>query len=580
MFPESLWQQYWQTTWGWDLPEVPCVGVNYMPLNHMAGRGNILRSMISGGVTTFVHATDMSTLFEDIRLARPTSLFLVPRAASMIHQHFQTEVVRRGAAEEQVMAEMRRSFLGDRLVYVVTGTAPTAPEVASFLERCFEVPVIDGYGSTEAGAITIENRIARDNVIAYDLVDVPELGYREADKPYPRGELRVKVRRAIPGYYQNPEATAVLFDAEGYLRTGDMVEERGPDEVVWIDRKKNVLKLSQGEFVSTSRLEELFSAGSPFIRQVYVHGSSLYAYLLAVVVPTGGADKALLRREIDRIAAQEGLKGYEIPRDFLIADEPFTRENGLLTESNKPSRPRLRARYGDRLEALFVAIERAQLEALYALHRERGEDRPAEEKIARALCVTLGLPGLEPGQEDLGLVQLGGDSLGAVRLAGLIEDLTGVPVPVGLVLDPSSSVRSLARYVEERRRGDAGGARRPTFAEVHGAGAETVKAEDLRVERFLDAGDLGREGARRAAAAGAGRPAHGRERLPRALPAPGPARARPASGRQGGRDRAGVQRPGGARAARGRLRGRRSDALGALRVAGRGGAARGARGRF
>ncbi len=328
MFPESIWAQYWQAIWPWDIPEVPYVGVNYMPLNHMAGRGGIVRSIISGGVTTFVHAPDMSTLFEDIRLARPTSLFLVPRAANMIHQHFQTEVVRRGASEDQVMAEMRRSFLGDRLVYVVTGTAPTAPEVASFLERCFEVPVIDGYGSTEAGAITIENRIARDNVIAYDLVDVPELGYTKRDEPHPRGELRVKVRRAIPGYYQNPGATAVLFDDEGYLRTGDIVEEVGPDEVVWIDRQKNVLKLSQGEFVSTSRLEELFSANSPYIRQVYVHGSSLQSYLLAVVVPTGGADKALLRRELDRIAAQEGLKGYEIPRDFLIANSPSPARTG------------------------------------------------------------------------------------------------------------------------------------------------------------------------------------------------------------------------------------------------------------
>src|SRR6185437_15893335 len=183
MFPESLWLPYWKTVWGWDLPDVPHVGVNYMPLNHMAGRGSIIRSMTVGGVTTFVHAPDMSTLFEDIRLARPTSLFLVPRAANMIHQHFQTEVVRRGASEEQVMAEMRRSFLGDRLVYVVTGTAPTAPEVATFLERCFEIAIIDGYGSTEAGALTIENRIARDNVIAYDLVDVPELGYTNDDKP-------------------------------------------------------------------------------------------------------------------------------------------------------------------------------------------------------------------------------------------------------------------------------------------------------------------------------------------------------------------------------------------------------------
>src|SRR5262249_38159214 len=162
-------------------------------------------------------------------------------------------------------------------------------------------------------------------------VDVPELGYTTRDRPHPRGELLVKTKRMIRGYYKNPDATRALFDGEGYLQTGDIVEQRGPDEIHWIDRRKNVLKLAQGEFVGVSQLEELFAAGSPYIRQVFLYATSLWSYLLGVVVPEGTTDKALIRDEIHRIAAREGLRSYEIPRDFIIETVPFTRESGLLT---------------------------------------------------------------------------------------------------------------------------------------------------------------------------------------------------------------------------------------------------------
>lgn len=489
MFPESIWGPYFHSPWHRNVPPVPSVSVSYMPQNHMAGRGGVMRSLMAGGLMSFVLASDMSTLFEDIRIARPTWLFLVPRAANMIYQHFQTEVVRRRASEGEVMEAMRRSFLGDRLVYLVTGSAPTAPEVLSFLERTFEVPVYDGYGSTEAGAITFEDHIATDNVTAWKIVDVPELGYLSADTPYPRGELCIKTKLAIPGYYKNPEATRELYDAEGFQRTGDIVEQHGPDEVVWIDRRKNVIKLAQGEFVSISRLEETLGAGSPLFRQVYLYGSSLRAYLLAVIVPQGAADKAQLRGELNRIAAREGLRGYEIPRDFIVETEPFTQDNGLLTESNKPARARLRARYGERLEGLYEAIERGQIEELYALGQAESRDRSVEEKIARALAVTLGLPAGEVVEPSQGFLSLGGDSLGAVRLAALIEDVCGVAVPVALVLDPTSSVRSLARYVEERLAGKAP-PRQVTFEQIHGHGAEVVRAADLRVAGFLTPDEL------------------------------------------------------------------------------------------
>ncbi|HTQ44395.1 MAG TPA: AMP-binding protein, partial [Polyangiaceae bacterium] len=491
MFPERVWTLYWQRTWDNLLADFPWVTVCFMPLNHMMGQLVLIDSLTRGGLASFVSSADMSTLFDDIRIARPTILWTVPRVANVIYQRFQTEVLRRKApgrdAEAEVMEEMRRSFLGDRLMALTTGSAPTAPAVTSFLASCFDVPVIDGYGSTELGGVTADGRINRENVTAYELADVPELGYRKTDQPYPRGELRVKTRRMVPGYYRNPEATREIFDEAGFFCTGDVVEQRGPGQFVWIDRKKNVLKLAQGEFVSVSRLEELFVAGSPFIGQMFLHGTSLWSYLLAVVVPAGDADKALVRREIDRIAAREGLRGFEIPRDFVLETVPFTRENGLLTDSSKPARPKLRARYGERLEELHAEIERRQLEQLQALESAPGV--PAAERVARAFAVTLGLTEDEVRAADQSFQKLGGDSLGAVELVTRIRELCGVDLPVALVLDPTTSVRALMRAVDERLSTETS-SRRVSFAAVHGAGATTIRAEDLRIDRFIPSSEL------------------------------------------------------------------------------------------
>ncbi len=154
---------------------------------------------------------------------------------------------------------------------------------------------MDGYGSTEAGIVLFDGEIRRPPVLDYKLVDVPDLGYFATDRPHPRGELLVKSGNMFPGYYKRPEATAEVFDDDGYYRTGDVFAETSPDQLVYVDRRNNVLKLSQGEFVTVSKLEAAFG-DSPLVRQIYVYGNSARPYLLAVVVPTEDALATLRRR--------------------------------------------------------------------------------------------------------------------------------------------------------------------------------------------------------------------------------------------------------------------------------------------
>ena len=100
----------------------------------------------------------------------------------------------------------------------------------------------------------------------------------------------------MPGYYKRPEVTAEVFDADGYYRTGDVMAEIEPDRLEYVDRSKNVLKLSQGEFVAVANLEAVF-AGAPLVRQIFVYGNSERPSLLAVIVPTPDALRAIRGRQ-------------------------------------------------------------------------------------------------------------------------------------------------------------------------------------------------------------------------------------------------------------------------------------------
>ena len=190
----------------------------------------------------------------------------------------------RAAVEAEVLDEQRQYLLGGRFIFAMTGSAPTSPELKTWVESLLEMHLLDGYGSTEAGMVLFDGEVQRPPVIDYKLADVPDLGYFATDRPYPRGELLLKTENMFPGYYKRPEVTADVFDEDGYYRTGDVVAEVAPDRLVYVDRRNNVLKLAQGEFVTVAKLEAVFG-NSPLVRQIYVYGNSAHPYLLAVVVP-------------------------------------------------------------------------------------------------------------------------------------------------------------------------------------------------------------------------------------------------------------------------------------------------------
>jgi fatty acid CoA ligase FadD9 len=497
MYPESIVVNTWLNE-----SRIPAITLSFMPMSHIVGSSYLMLALANGGTSYCAPKSDLSTLFEDLSLARPTMISLVPRVCELLQHHFLGEVDRRIAngeasdvAENDVKREMRERILGGRLLLVGCGSASLAPETHAFVESMLRMKIPIGYSGTELTGRTVllDGKIQRPPVIAYKLVDVPELGYFGTDKPFPRGELLVKSERFMGGYYKRPELTAERFDEEGFYRTGDIMAELGPDQLMYLDRRNNVVKLSQGEFVATSRLEVLY-AQSPIIQQIYVYGNSERAFLLAVVVPAqelatqldaagGGTEqlKSAIRRSLQRIAAEQQLKGYEIPRDFLIETIPFSLQNGLLSELGKFQRPKLQERYGGRLEQLYAKLAQDQQNELRSL-RAGGADQPVLETVSRAVQAALGVSRAEVCS-DSRFSELGGDSLSALTFSILLAEIFGIEVPVGVIVGPTGTVQHLANYIEAER---SSGAKRPSFATVHLLGASKVYASELTLDKFID----------------------------------------------------------------------------------------------
>ena len=503
MYTDRLMANCWR---GWFSPDwdrdgtLPAITLSFMPISHVMGRVILYSTLGAGGTAYFAARSDLSTLLEDLALVRPTKLDLVPRIWEMLFQEVQSEVDHRWtvgdreAIELQVMAEQREKLIGGRQFSAMTGSAPISHELRSWVEEFLDIHLTEGYGSTEDGVVFVDGRVQRPPVIDYKLVDVPDLGYFATDRPYPRGELWVKTTDVIPGYYKRPEVTAELFDAEGWYHTGDVMAEVGPDQLAYVDRRNNVLKLSQGEFVTVSKLEAAYG-GHPSVRQIFVYGNSARSYLLAVIVPTddalasvGGdaaAVKPLLADALQSIAREVGLQSYEIPRDSIVETTPFTLQNGLLTGIRKLARPKLREHYGPALEQLYSDLADGQAAVLGSLRKD-GANRPTAETVSRAAGALLGAASADVAP-DAAFTDLGGDSLSALTFANLLREIFDVDVPVGVIVSPASDLTSIAAYIDAQR---AGGTKRPTYDTVHGRDATEVHARDLTLDKFLDEATL------------------------------------------------------------------------------------------
>ncbi|MBA0606140.1 hypothetical protein Godav_018651 [Gossypium davidsonii] len=308
------------------------VYISYLPLAHIYERAYQVALLYSGVAVGFYQGDNMK-LMDDLVALQPTIFCSVPRLYNRIYAGIVNAVKFSGPLKERLFNAAYNSKkhaimngkspsplwdklvfnkikakLGGRIRFLSSGASPLSPDVLDFLKICFGCRVVEGYGMTETSCV-ISSMEEGDNLSGHvgspnpaceiKLVDVPEMNYTSDDQPYPRGEICVRGPIVFQGYYKDEVQTREVLDEDGWLHTGDIGLWLSGGRLKIIDRKKNIFKLAQGEYIAPEKIENVY-AKCKFIAQCFIYGDSLNSSLVAIV----SVDHDVLKAW----AASEGIK--------------------------------------------------------------------------------------------------------------------------------------------------------------------------------------------------------------------------------------------------------------------------------
>lgn len=410
------------------------VTISYLPLAHIYGRLLEHTVLWTGSRIGYFHGNPLE-LVDDLKLLRPTTFASVPRLYNRFGGAIKAQTVEqpgfKGALSRHIVKtklananpnpktpgaspatptfkhafydrlwgrKVAGAFGLDRVTTMVSGAAPLDPSLQAFLRVVFSSRTMQGYGLTETYAIALVQPVDDFTVSSVGgvvpsqeacLLSVPDMDYTVDDKPYPRGELLLRGKAVFNGYYKNEEETAKSFTEDGWFKTGDIcsVDEFGRFAI--IDRRKNVLKLAQGEYLSPERIEGVYLSSLTYLAQAFVYGDSVQTFLVAIfgvqpdtfavfaskilgreISPTdlvaikAAADdpkiKAAVLKDLDKVGRKKKFAGYERVRNIQLTLEPFTIDNELLTPTLKLKRPVAAKRYRDVLDGLYAEALEAE----------------------------------------------------------------------------------------------------------------------------------------------------------------------------------------------------------------------------
>ncbi|XP_013921370.1 PREDICTED: long-chain-fatty-acid--CoA ligase 4 [Thamnophis sirtalis] len=280
-----------------------------------------------------------------------------------------------------------KALLGGNVRMMLSGGAPLSSQTQRFMNICFCCPVGQGYGLTEtcgAGTITEVTDYSTGRVGAplicceIKLRDWQEGGYTTRDLPHPRGEIIIGGPNVSMGYFRNDEKTAEDFivDDKGqrWFCTGDIGEFHSDGCLQIIDRKKDLVKLQAGEYVSLGKVEAALK-NCPLIDNICAYAKSNQSYVISFVVPNQKKLMALAEqrgmtdswvnicnnpimesevlKEIKNTANKMKLERFEVPIKVRLSPEPWTPETGLVTDAFKLKRKELKNHYLNDIERMY-----------------------------------------------------------------------------------------------------------------------------------------------------------------------------------------------------------------------------------
>ncbi|KAL0973373.1 hypothetical protein UPYG_G00202590 [Umbra pygmaea] len=392
--------------------------IGYLPLAHVLELSAELVCVAHGcriGYSSPQTLADQSTKIKrgskgDTSVLQPTLMAAVPEIMDRIYKNVMTKMEEMGRFQrtlftlaynykleqlskghstplcDKLVFKKVRTLLGGKIRLLLSGGAPLSATTQRFMNVCFCCPVGQGYGLTETcGAGTISEmwdystgRVGGPLVCSeIKLKDWVEGGYRSTDTPNPRGEILIGGPNVTMGYYKNKANNQDFFvddSGQRWFCTGDIGEVHCDGCLKIIDRKKDLVKLQAGEYVSLGKVEAVMKNCS-LIDNICAYANSDETYVIGFVVPNQKhllslADQYGIRGSLEDLcnnaamvdvvlnviteaALSAQLERFEIPRKIHLSPDPWTPETGLVTDAFKLKRQQLKSKYQDDIERMY-----------------------------------------------------------------------------------------------------------------------------------------------------------------------------------------------------------------------------------
>jgi len=398
------------------------VYIGYLPLAHileLIAENMMVVFGVSIGYSSPNTLTDKSTMIKkgeqgDASVLKPTFMACVPLILDRIYKGIHENVRKKGDFTEKLfeycvrykMAAAQRGestpimdrllfravrkLIGGRVRVILTGGAPLSPETHDYIRICMGCPVLQGYGLTETGACATLMQMEENSVgcvgppaqgINIRLVNWEEGNYRVTDKPRPRGEILIGGGNITAGYYKMPEKTSEDFldDNTGrrWFKSGDIGQMEPDGTLRIIDRKKDLVKLQFGEYVSLGKVESVLKNCS-LVENVCIYGDSKRSFVVALVCPDRAAftrlatqrgksgtieelveDRDLvgsLLRELVNTGKAGKLQKFEIPGAVHVCLDAWTPDSGLVTAAFKLKRRPIQDFYQQHIDRMYGVV--------------------------------------------------------------------------------------------------------------------------------------------------------------------------------------------------------------------------------
>ncbi|KAK9466148.1 eukaryotic long-chain fatty acid CoA synthetase (LC-FACS) [Lipomyces arxii] len=373
--------------------------LTYLPLAHILEFVFELSCLFWGGTLGYgtvktISDASVRNCRGDIAEFRPTVMVGVPAVWEAIRKGILAKVHGQGAAVAKIFwgAYHTKNFMqswripgsgvidnaifkkvkeatGGRLRLVMNGGAALSRDTQHFVSTVI-CPMIVGYGLTETAAMctlmspyqhTIGTVGAPTTCVDVKLVDVPETGYFSTNKP-PQGEVWIKGECVSKEYYMNPTETKEAYE-DGWFKTGDIGEWAPNGQLRLIDRKKNLVKTLNGEYIALEKIESVY-ATCQVVQSICVYADSEHVKPVAIVVPAEPAlmklakDKGMTGKQVGQLVHDKtiqkivldtlldvgkkgGLAGIELICGVVLSDEEWTPQSGLVTAAQKLQRKKI-----------------------------------------------------------------------------------------------------------------------------------------------------------------------------------------------------------------------------------------------